>query len=193
MKLITAIAALALVVGSFILVQPAWAKIQNVDEDSWCMEAGYNSLPIQEYANLTLRDCDSEVVNVEESFEQNGYEGVIVGNREYDLGDPPFQWVYDPDIQWIRTKTKPIIRNYKVFSRNMFGSFMMVFKEVDTGALVLTLVIPRASPRTPKDGIRCPFGATKVGKQDSKPIGAIPTPPNGRYLTSGYMIRTPNS
>ena len=44
MKLITAIAALALVVGSFILVRPGWSKIQNLDDESWCVEAGFNVL-----------------------------------------------------------------------------------------------------------------------------------------------------
>ena len=79
MKLITAIAALALVAGSFILVQPAWAKIQNVDENL-CIEAGYNGLMINEYENLKLADCDHETVNLEEAYYDLGYEGEIVGN-----------------------------------------------------------------------------------------------------------------
>jgi len=105
MKLITAIAALALVVGSFILVQPTFGQIQNVDEESWCVTAGFSATLSHVARNLRLHDCNSDGVNLNEYYDTIGYDG-----EAGELDDPPFQWVYDPETQYIRTKTKPVVR-----------------------------------------------------------------------------------
>lgn len=96
MKLITAIAALALVVGSFILIQPVLAQVQNADEDSWCVKAGYAHLAGQMQTNVRLVECDSHYMDIYE-----------FGTSDSDEEVPPFEWGYDPETQYIRTLTKP--------------------------------------------------------------------------------------
>ena len=60
MKLITAIAALALLAGSFILIQPVLAQVQNADEDSWCVSAKYSHQVGNMQTNVPVLDCDSD-------------------------------------------------------------------------------------------------------------------------------------
>ena len=113
MKLITAIAALALVAGSVSLVQPVLAKVQNVDEPSRCVAAGFPvTVPVATYPNLQLVDCDSHFVNPYLSYDDS--EGVE------DI--PPFEWVYDPETQYIRTLTKP----YYQTTNQMLGEVQWV-------------------------------------------------------------------
>ena len=120
MKLITAIAALALVAGSFILVQPALAKIQNVDDESWCVAAGFKVLnPKSETLNVNLFDCDDMRVNLDGTYPDDHCcrapsEDYINLNNEgtpylpiVEIDGPPFEWVYDTETQYIRSKRKP--------------------------------------------------------------------------------------
>jgi len=120
MKLITAIAALALVVGSFILVQPAWAKIQNLDDESLCVEAGFNVLHSRSRVDdVNLFDCDDMRVNLDGTYPDDlccraPSEDYINLNNEGTpylpivvIDGPPFEWVYDTETQYIRSKRKP--------------------------------------------------------------------------------------
>ena len=91
MKLITAIAALALVAGSVSLVQPALAKFQNSDE-LYCVQAGFQMDGYRMKDNIGASDCDNDnAINPE----QDDY--------------PPFEWVYDPETKYIRSLTKPYL------------------------------------------------------------------------------------
>jgi hypothetical protein len=75
--------------GSISLVQPALAKVQNVDEPSWCVDAGYGAYHTRPLSNLNVNPCDNVVVNPPQDVH------------------PPFEWGYDPQTKNIRSLTEP--------------------------------------------------------------------------------------
>ena len=201
MKLITAIAALALVVGSFILVQPAWAKIQNLDDESWCVEAGFNVTHARsQVLNVNLFDCDDMRVNLDGTYPDDRCcrapsEDYINLNNEgtpylpiVEIDGPPFEWVYDTETQYIRSKRKPYM------TKNLPQSNVDSEEQWGQARHYRCFGFGEQRPPWTLQGItRCRGMGTIL--QDSNPFIVTQIIPTQQRLSplSGYMTQTPSS
>ena len=70
------------------------AQVQNADEDSWCVQAGYHHEVGTKQTDVRLVECDSHFMDIYETSDS-------------DEEVPPFEWGYDPETQYIRTLTYP--------------------------------------------------------------------------------------